>query len=148
MQHQGGNWIATLVPFAIIAVVFALRVRTMSRERPLKLGSLWAVPAIYTAIAASTLIAVGWYRGKFIHIHRDPETGELRQRASPLAMLLLLAIVVLKLGARQVFGATAASQPGSTALLLTDAFIGFALGLLSATRLELYLRARRLLTAA
>ena len=168
MQHQGGNWIATLVPFAIIAVIFALRVRTMSRERPLKLGSLWAIPAIYTAIAASTLIAlppppigwglvivglalglaVGWYRGKFIHIHRDPESGELRQRASPLAMLLLLAIVVLKLGARQVFGATAASQPGSTALLLTDAFIGFALGLLSATRLELYLRARQLLAAA
>src|SRR5205823_10035292 len=118
----GGNWIATLAPFAIIAVVFALRVRTMSRERPLKLGRLWAVPAIYTAIAASTLVAlppppigwglvivglalglaIRWYRGKVIHIHRDPESGELRQRASPLAMLLLLAIVVLKLGARQV----------------------------------------------
>jgi hypothetical protein len=168
VQQQGGNWVATLVPFAIIAVVFALRMRSMRSERPLKLGSLWAVPVIYAAIAASTLvalppppigwglvivglalgIAVGWYRGKFIHIHRDSETGELRQRASPLAMMLLLAIVVLKLGARQVFGATAASQPGSTALLLTDAFIGFALGLLSATRLELYLRARRLPAAA
>ena len=33
-------------------------------------------------------------------------------------------------------------------MLLTDAFIGFALGLLSATRLELYLRARRLLSVA
>jgi hypothetical protein len=33
-------------------------------------------------------------------------------------------------------------------LLLTDAFLGFALGLLSATRAELYLRGRRLLTAA
>ena len=84
---------------------------------------------------------------RFIHIHRDAETGELRQRASPLAMLLLLSIIVLKLGARQVFGAAAATQPGSPALLLTDAFIGFALGLLSATRLELYLRARRLLSA-
>jgi hypothetical protein len=30
-------------------------------------------------------------------------------------------------------------------MLLTDAFIGFALGLLSATRLELYLRAKQLL---
>jgi hypothetical protein len=30
-------------------------------------------------------------------------------------------------------------------MLLTDAFIGFALGLLSATRLELYLRARTLI---
>jgi hypothetical protein len=33
-------------------------------------------------------------------------------------------------------------------MLLTDAFIGFALGLLSATRLELYLRGRRLLETA
>jgi hypothetical protein len=32
-------------------------------------------------------------------------------------------------------------------LLLTDAFLGFALGLLSATRAELYLRGRRLLSA-
>jgi hypothetical protein len=30
-------------------------------------------------------------------------------------------------------------------MLLTDAFIGFALGLLSATRMELYLRARSIL---
>jgi hypothetical protein len=32
-------------------------------------------------------------------------------------------------------------------MLLTDAFIGFAMGLLSATRAELYLRGRRLLEA-
>ena len=41
-----------------------------------------------------------------------------------------------------------ATQPGSGAMLLTDAFIGFALGLLSATRAELYLRGRQLLSAA
>jgi hypothetical protein len=32
-------------------------------------------------------------------------------------------------------------------MLMTDAFIGFALGLLSATRIEMYMRARRLLAA-
>ena len=168
MQHQGGNWIATLVPFVIIAVVFALRLRTMRRERPLKLTGLWIVPAIYLLIVGAMLFALppppigwglivvglaiglvaGWYRARLIHIERDAATGELKQRASPLAMLLLLALVVLKLGARQVFGETAAAQPGSSAMLLTDAFIGFALGLLSATRLELYLRAKRLLESA
>jgi hypothetical protein len=30
-------------------------------------------------------------------------------------------------------------------MLMTDAFIGFALGLLSATRLELYIRARTII---
>ena len=62
-------------------------------------------------------------------------------------MVLLAVLVVLKLGARDIFGDTAAIQPGSNAMLLTDAFLGFALGLLSATRVELYLRARRLIDA-
>jgi hypothetical protein len=166
VQHQEGNWVATLVPFVIIAVVLALRFRSMSKERPLKLQSLWIVPILYLLVAGSTLVALppppmgwalvvaglalglvlGWHRGKLIRIERNAETGELRQRASPLAMLLLAAVVVLKLGARQVFGASAATQPGSGAMLLTDAFLGFALGLLSATRLELYLRAKRLLS--
>ena len=136
----------------------------MSRERPLKPETLWIVPVLYLLIAGSMLfaltpsplgwgllfaglgvgVAAGWHRGKLIRIHRNAETGELRQKASPLAMLLLIALVALKLGARAIFGETAAGQPGSSAMLLTDTFIGFALGLLSATRVELYLRARRI----
>jgi hypothetical protein len=90
-------------------------------------------------------IGIGWHRGKLIHISRNPESGEFSQRASPLAMLLLVVLVILKLGAREIFGDSAAGHPGSGAMLLTDAFLGFALGLLSATRLELFLRARRIL---
>jgi hypothetical protein len=167
MQHQGGNWLATLLPFAVIAIVLGLRVRTMSKERPLKLQTLWIVPALYLLVAGSMLTAlpptaigwalvvlgmviglgVGWYRGRLIRIERNGDTGELRQQASPLAMILLLALVALKLGARAIFGETAAAHPASGAMMLTDAFIGFALGLLSATRAELYLRGRRLLAA-
>jgi FtsH-binding integral membrane protein len=167
LQHQGGSWLTAVVPFVVIAVVLALRFRSMNRERPLKLGTLWLVPVIYAVLAGSMVfamtppplgwavmlaglgvgIAVGWHRGKLIRITRNPETGGLSQRASPLAMLLLVALVALKLGARAIFGDSAAGQPGSSAMLLTDAFIGFALGLLSATRLELYLRARRMLAS-
>ena len=167
MQHQS-NWLTTLIPFAVLAVVLALRFRSMSRERPLKLETLWIIPVVYSLIAGSMLFALppppigwglvalglaagltlGWYRGKMIRIERDSETGELRQRASPLAMMLLLALIAIKLGARSIFGESAAAHPGSGAMMLTDAFIGFALGLLSATRLELYLRGRRLIEAA
>ena len=162
-----GNWLTAALPFVIIAVVIAFRLRTMSRERPLKLGTLWIIPTVYLLLTAWILFALpptglgwgllavgliigsvlGWHRGKLIHIDRNPETGDLRQKASPLAMILLLALIVLKLGARAIFGETAAGHPASGAMLLTDAFIGFALGLLSATRLELYLRAQRLVAA-
>jgi hypothetical protein len=167
VQHQGGNWLTALLPFVIIAVVLALRFRSMSRERPLNVGTLWVVPVINVLLVGSMLLALppapsgwglvavglvlgavlGWHRGKLIRIERNAETGKLSQRASPVAMLLLGALVVLKLGARAIFGDSAAAHPSSGAMLLTDAFIGFALGLLSATRLELYLRARRILAA-
>lgn len=164
VQH---GWLTALLPFMIIALVVALRMRSMSRERPLKLGMLWLVPAIYVLLIGSILFAsppsrlgwalialglalggiLGWHRGKLIRITRNDETGELSQKASPLAMLLLLGLIVLKFGARAIFGDSAVGHPGSGAMLLTDAFIGFALGLLSATRLELYVRARRILAA-
>ena len=167
MQHPGGNWITALLPFAIIAIVVGLRLRSMSKERPLKVETLWIIPVVYLALVAWMLFALpptaigwgllalglvvgtalGWHRGKLIRIDRNAETGELRQKASPLAMILLLALIALKLGARAIFGETAAGHPASGAMLLTDAFIGFALGLLSATRLELYLRAKRILAA-
>lgn len=163
--HQ--TWLTAVLPFVILAVVVGFRLRSMSRERPLKIGTLWIIPVVYLLLVASMLFALpptiggwalvivgtaigavlGWHRAKMISIQRDAETGELRQKASPLAMLLLVALIVLKLGARAIFGEAAATQPGSGAMLLTDAFIGFALGLLSATRLELYLRAKQLLAS-
>lgn len=167
MPHQGGNWLTALLPFVIIAVVVGLRLRSMSRERPLKVETLWVVPVVYLALVGWMLFALpptvvgwgllvlglvvgaalGWHRGKLIRIDRNAETGELRQKASPLAMILLLALIALKLGARAIFGEAAAGHPASGAMLLTDTFIGFALGLLSATRLELYLRAKRIMAA-
>jgi hypothetical protein len=165
VNAHGGNWLTALLPFAVLGALMFFRLRSMGRERPLKVRSLWVVPAVYVVLVGASLIEMpptalgwallvagalagcllGWHRGKLIRIERNPETGALSQQASPLAMLLLVAIIALKLGARQIFGDSAAGQPGSNAMLLTDTFIGFALGLLSATRLELYFRARNIL---
>jgi len=161
-----GNWMTAALPFIIILVVLALRFRSMSRERPLKPGTLWVVPVVYLLLVGSMLYSVtpsppgwgllllglaigagiGWHRGKLILISRYPQSGEFRQRASPLAMLLLVVLVALKLGAREIFGDSAAGHPGSSAMLLIDAFLGFALGLLTGTRLEIFLRVRRFVT--
>ena len=65
MHPQGGNWLTAVLPFVIIAIVVAIRLRSMNRERPLNLGGLWIVPAIYLALVASMLFALpppplGW----------------------------------------------------------------------------------------
>ena len=152
-----------VIPIAIIAVVFVIRGRQMTRMRRLKLEHLWIVPAVYLVVVAVMFTltppsakgwlvsilalavgaAIGWQRGRLIGIHVDPETHTLSQRASPLAMLFIFAIVLVKM----------AAQGGGRAMhldvaLVTDAALALALGNFAMTRLEMYLRGTRLLMAA
>ena len=153
--------ISTAVTVAIVVVVLALRMRRMGKMRPLKLETLWVVPVLYLLVAAlmfwqlppvgwvaiacvvALLIgtAVGWQRGKMMQIHVDPETHALNQKASPAAMLFLIGLIVVRSGARAVLGETGGVSPA----MLTDPLIAFALGMFTATRVEMYLRAKRLL---
>jgi membrane protein CcdC involved in cytochrome C biogenesis len=132
--------------------------------RPLKLETLWVVPALYLGVAAlmfwslpptgwvaiasaaALLIgsAVGWQRGKMMQIHVDPETHALNQKASPAAMFFLIALIIVRSGARAVLG----NGSGVSPAMLTDPLIAFALGMFTLTRIEMYLRAKRLLGKA
>ena len=155
---------AWIIPILVIAVVMALRFRSMGRARRLRLEILWIVPVLYLAVAgllfatmtphglgwlwsAIALLvgaALGWQRGKTMRIEVDPETHTLNQRASPAAMLFILAIVAARYALRE-----AASFGGAAVVALaTDCLVAFALGLLSMTRLEMYLRGSRLLAEA
>ena len=164
MQHgevvQPGGITQYLIPIVVVAIIFAFRARRMSRSRPLKLGQLWVVPGIYLVVVAASFAfnppraagwsaavvgaalgcALGWWRGKTVAIHVDPTTRTLSQRASPLGMLILLALVAVK----------SAAQAGGRAAhlditVLTDALLGMALGTFTAMRVEMYLRAKRVL---
>jgi membrane protein CcdC involved in cytochrome C biogenesis len=135
--------------------------RRMGQMRPLKLETLWVVPALYLVMAALMFwslppkgwvalasaaglaigAAVGWQRGKMMHIHVDPETHAMNQKASPAAIIFLVALIVVRSGARAVLGETGAVSSA----MLTDPLIAFALGMFSLTRLEMYLRAKRML---
>jgi hypothetical protein len=157
--HQ--TWISYAITIGIIVVVMALRMRGMSKMRPLKLGSLWIVPAVYLVVAALMFIqlpptgwvaiasavglaigaAVGWQRGKMMHIHVDPETHALNQKASPAAMIFLVVLILVRAGARGILGQDSNVSPA----MLTDPLIAFALGMFTLTRLEMYLRAKRML---
>ncbi len=156
--HQ--SWISYAITIGIILIVLGLRMRRMGQMRPLKLETLWVVPAIYLAVAAlmffqlpptgwvaivSTIAlaigaAVGWQRGKMMHIHVDPETHALNQKASPAAMMFLIVLILVRMAGRGLLG-----SEGVSPAMLTDPLIAFALGMLTLTRVEMYLRAKRLL---
>lgn len=160
--HQ--SWITYAITIAIVLVVLAFRMRGMSKMRPLKLGSLWIVPAVYLLVAVLMFVqlpptgwvavasavglaigaAVGWQRGKMMHIHVDPETHALNQKASPAAMMFLIALIIVRSGARSILGQESNVSPA----MLTDPLIAFALGMFTLTRIEMYLRAKRLLEEA
>ena len=149
----------------IVVAVMALRFRNVGKMRRLRLETLWIVPAIYVALTAATFAAlppppeiwpfiaiaaaagaaVGWQRGKMMHIEVEAETHTLNQRTSPTALLFIVVILI----ARQ--GAGALARQGALHInvaTLTDLLMAFALGMFAATRIEMYLRAKRLLAAA
>jgi hypothetical protein len=162
------DWIQYVVPIVVVGIVLAFRFRSMGRARPLNLRKIWIMPTVLVAIAGITLAthppsalglglclvaliagaAIGWHRGKLMRIAIDPQTGQLNQTASPAAMLLLLGIIAVRYSARAYFGAAAsAGSLDERTLLITDVLLLFAVGLLTMTRVEMALRARRMLAA-
>ena len=165
-MNAGANshpWISYGMAAVVIVVVMAIRFRRAGVARPLELWRLLIVPVVYGAVATAMFVfapptrlgwllcaaalaagaAAGWQRGRMIHIEVDPETRALRATQSPFAILFILVLILIRSGLR------AALQSGEGGALdaatLTDMLIAFALGLLAVQRLEMYLRARRLL---
>jgi hypothetical protein len=166
-MHNQPNLLSYLIPALVIAIVLFFRFRSMGKARRLRLERLWIVPALYLLLAALLFAqmtphglgwlwaglslaagaAIGWQRGRAMHISVDPETHALNQTSSPLAMLFILALIAIR------FGLRAAAETGGAAwhldaMLITDCLVAFALGLLSLQRLEMFLRGSRLLDEA
>lgn len=158
---------ASLIPFLIIGIVLFFRLRNVNKERPLKLGQLLIVPAIFALLAgflfwkippAGMTIAwcavalaigglLGWQRGRLVHIVVDPATQTLRQKTSLASMLFLLAIIAVRTAAREA----AAFNLGGLhvdAMAVTDVMLCLGFGLISVQRIEMYLRAKKLLEEA
>ena len=161
MQGQPAQaYIGYIFTAIIVSLVLFLRFRSMKRVRPLRLEMLWVVPALYTLVAglvlwqsvpqgvqwlyvALALVVgglIGWRRGAMMRINIDPETHALNQQASPAAMLFIFVIIIIRQGLRAEAG-----QFGFNAAFLTDLAVVFVLGMFSMTRLEMFLRAKRML---
>jgi hypothetical protein len=159
------TWLSYL-PLVVIAVVFALRARSVNRPRRMHLGRLVIAPVIVALIAVWLLatmppdatglaasgcgiivgIALGWQRARLVAIAYEPSSDTFTMKQSPFALVLLLAIVVLR---RVIMHATVATDPHTTAmapeaLWTVDGLIGFALAMVVTRNGELWLRARKL----
>lgn len=152
-----------LVTVLVLGLVMFLRLRRMRAVQPLRPGRLWLVPALYAIVTAALLmqapptgaqwlwlaialaigLGIGWWRGTAMRITVDPVHGTLNQQGSPAAMLILLALVLVRQGMQ-----AGAGELGFKAAFVTDLLTVLALGLFAATRAEMFLRARRMLAAA
>jgi hypothetical protein len=166
MPHPPPNapaW-AALVPLVAIALVILRN----ARARRLRIEGLWVSPVLILAlvglsfsqqamptplmlgldIAALVVGAgLGWWRARFTTITVDPATHELTSRASPLGMLVILGVFALRYGIR-MYAAESATTLGVSANAIADAALVVSVGLVCAQRLEIALRATRLLNEA
>lgn len=156
-----------LIGVGVAAAFMIFRLTRARKSKPLRLEWLWVLPAVLLLATAALLWqmpprglewlwlalafalggAIGWQRGRMMKIIVDPETHDLNQQASPAAIIFLVALVAVRYALREGLSAEAEAWHLSAAFL-TDVFVVFAMGILSVTRLEMFLRARRLLAEA
>lgn len=163
MQFDTPHLLRYGITALVVGLILALRIRRMSRARPLTLERLWIVPSLYALLVASLFVqaqpslrgwalcagalvvgaGLGWQRGKLMQLSVDPATHQLNQKASIGGLLFIVVLIAIKL-----VGQAEGSALHLDVMLLTQAFATMALGLFSAMRVEMYLRGRRLLERA
>lgn len=156
-----------LIGIGVAAAFMIFRLTRAQKSRPLKLEWMWILPVVlllatgallwqfppsglewlWLALAFTIGGAIGWQRGRMMKITVDPQTHALNQQASPAAIIFLLALVGVRYAMREGLSAEAQAWHLSAAFL-TDVFVVFAFGLISLTRIEMFIRARRLLEEA
>ena len=167
MPSQPSQFTPYLIVIPVVLLILVLRLRSMSRGRALRLEWLWVTPVLMLVFAALLLVqappqglqwawlvlpivvgaAVGFYRGRMMHISVDPETHALSAKASPAALYFIVGIMVLRSALNFYFRDQAAAW-GINPLFFTDLFMAFAIGMFGMQRVEMFVRARRLLGEA
>lgn len=167
MNFKDPQTLGPMIGVAVAALFIGLRFLRARKARRLRLEWLWVTPAILVVLTGALLAqlpphgwewaglvvafalggGLGWYRGRMMTITVDPETHELNQQASPAALLFLLGLIVVRFALREGLSAEAEAWHLSAAFI-TDVFVVFAMGLLTLTRVEMFIRAQKMLTEA
>lgn len=162
MSPQDGQTWGPIIGIGVAAVAMTLRARS-GKAKAMNLITLWIVPLMLLAMLASLVVfshlkpldyiwvlaglavgsALGWQRGRMMPIHIDPETGRPMIKTSIAALLFILGLMAARLLLRNVFETHAAAWHINP-MLVSDVFLAFAVGLLGTSRIEMFLRARKL----
>ena len=152
--------------YLVMAAAIILMIRRNMRANRIRIGTLWVMPVILLLIAALTVaqspphdalgIAIvaagamggavaGWRRGKLTHITLDSETGVLTGKVSAIGLIIILGLMV----ARYAIRAWAQTHPDKSGVAVAIADAAFLLGFatLIVSRLEMWLRCRKLMAA-
>ena len=132
-------WILPL--FVVVMIGFGLWASmTFAEPRPAPFDLLsWSILGLGLLIGA----AVGWQRGRMVVIHRAAD-GALTAQSSPLGMILIIALLLVRQAMRPWLQQHAADWHVNP-LAIQDAFMLFAVGLVVVQRIEIWIRARRIL---
>lgn len=160
-------------PYVVPVVVLALIARRTLNNKPRKvrLRTMWLMPALLS-VAALSLFAnspapgvlvlcgfllalaigsvLGWLRARHMALSVETETGVLTSTATPVGMMLIGGLVIVRFALKLIFpemSAQPGDHPAGAALLWTDAGLLFSLGLVWGRAVTTWLRARPLLSA-
>ena len=156
-----------LIPLVVLGIVF-LRAR---RPRQVRLELLWISPLLITVLIGmgvystphpapftapdfgvfALAVAVGggvdWLRAKAVKLAVDPQTHAVTSSTSPIGLVIIVAVFLVRFGLRSAAGAEGGAS-GLDPAVVADAFLLLAAGLVGGQRVEIFLRARRLIAAA
>lgn len=166
MAPRGGQNNSLFIAILVAALIIIAR---NSRPRKLKIERLWLFPVIYLALLVLGLYEapppmsplsiglllsgavlgalLGWQRGRFTHIQINPGAHEMTSRASVLGIAFILLVMVARTGLHSLLAQDLGGL-GVSAGVLGDALLVLAVAMLSVQRLEIWLRASRMLEAA
>lgn len=128
---------------AIIVVAIGLGLWGMSQAPGLSHAPFDAVAWLIIAVGLILGCVAGWWRGKMVTIEKEHD-GTLKAQASPLGIVLIVLLLVSRQAVRSWLEANAAGWHVN-ALAIQDAFMVFVVGMIVMQRVEMFIRARRVL---
>ncbi|NBU29318.1 MAG: DUF1453 family protein [Caulobacteraceae bacterium] len=164
MSPKALKALAPFIGIALAVVFMAFRLSKGFPPRPLRMTLMWIPPVLllfgmtvilvrwppslidglWISLATAAGAGLGWQRGRMMNITLDAQSGRPVAQSSPAAIIFVMALMA----GRTLLKAAGEGQAAAwhvNSLLITDIFMGFALGLLTAQRVEMWIRARALI---